>query len=95
MAEYIDREKIIDDFSKYGAFFTYGKDVCKAIISRIKIHPSANVAPVVHGEWVDTPNGIEIKCSYCKADWNVFENDTYRFIYCPNCGAKMKMEYDL
>lgn len=53
---------------------------------------SSDVAPVVHGEWVDTPDGTATICSYCKADWNVFDNDTYRFKYCPNCGAKMDLE---
>ena len=88
MAEYIDREKIIDDFSKYGAFFTYGKDVCKAIISRIKIHPSANVAPVVHGEWVKQDcqgdYGLCSECN-CRIPW-IPKN----YKYCPNCGAKME-----
>lgn len=60
-------------------------DACKAI----KTAPAADVAPVVHGEWVGTPDGTATICSYCKADWNVFDNDTYRFNYCPNCGAKM------
>lgn len=63
-------------------------DACKAI----KTAPAADVAPVVHGEWVDTPDGTATICSYCKADWNVFDNDTYRFNYCPNCGAKMDLE---
>lgn len=47
MAEYIDREKIIDEFLTDGAFFIYGKGICKAIISRIKLQPAASVAPVV------------------------------------------------
>lgn len=52
----------------------------------------ADVAPVVHGEWIDIPDGTETICSYCKAGWNVFDNDTYMFNYCPNCGAKMDLE---
>lgn len=63
-------------------------DACKAI----KTAPAADVAPVVHGEWIDIPDGTETICSYCKASWNVFDNDTYRFNYCPNCGAKMERE---
>ena len=63
----------------------YIADACKAT----KTAPAADVAPVVHGEWIDSPDGTATICSYCKADWNVFDNDTYRFNYCPNCGAKM------
>lgn len=46
-------------------------------------------APVQNGEWIDTPDNTTKICSYCKADWNVFDNETYRFYFCPNCGAIM------
>ena len=59
---------------------------------QIKAEKEIDAVPVVHGWWIDTPNGTETICSYCKADWNVFDNDTYRFNYCPNCGAKMDLE---
>lgn len=52
----------------------------------IKNLPTADVAEVVHGEWVD--NGIRdsmlSKCSVCG-----FPCGAYTFNYCPNCGAKM------
>ena len=69
-----------------------GLAIAKFFADQISNLPAADVTPVVRGEWVDTPNGTEIICSYCKADWNVFDNDTYRFNYCPNCGAKMERE---
>ena len=107
MAEYIDREKateIIKEKQKelcpvgrYGRNYVYGSDrekydVWEDIIDAVRNIPAVDVAPVVHGEWVDTPDGTATICSYCKADWNVFDNDTYRFNYCPNCGAKMDRE---
>lgn len=52
---------------------------------------SKDVTPVKHGEWIDSPDGTTTICSYCKADWDVFDNDTYRFNYCPHCGAKMDL----
>ena len=52
--------------------------------------PAADVAPVVHGRWVNTHSDSEfVQCSLCKypvyAAWNVTS-------YCPNCGAKMDEE---
>lgn len=52
--------------------------------------PAADVAPVVHGRWVNTHSDSEfVQCSLCKypvyAAWNVTS-------YCPNCGAKMNKE---
>ena len=49
--------------------------------------PSADVAPVRHGRWVNTHSDSEfVQCCLCKypvyAAWNVTN-------YCPNCGAKM------
>lgn len=50
----------------------------------------ADVAEVKHGEWVD--NGIQdsmlSECSLCG-----FPCGAYTFNYCPNCGAKMSVNY--
>ena len=43
-----------------------------------------------HGLWVDHIN--EMECSVCHTLWNYCDNDTHRFNYCPNCGAKMDEE---
>lgn len=54
--------------------------------------------PVRHGRWVEYPEclkyenaygDIDIVCSCCEAVFNVMDNDTDRFDYCPHCGAKM------
>lgn len=39
MAEYIDRQKLIDDFHTAGSCFVYG-DYIPAIVSRIKVQPA-------------------------------------------------------
>ena len=48
--------------------------------------PYADVAPVVHGQWVDNgiPDSILSGCSVCG-----FTCGSSSFFYCPNCGAKM------
>lgn len=94
MAEYIDREAALKRFEEIKQSGISLKDAIyiDGVMAVIETLPAADVTPVVRGEWVDTPNGTETICSYCKADWNVFDNDTYRFNYCPNCGAKMERE---
>lgn len=91
MADYIKREdaKIIlqrawieDPFRRQEAF-----DELNSI-------PSADVQPVVHGEWVNPPKrkenvgfrngfGIYYECSRCG-----FIED-YHTNFCPDCGARM------
>ena len=94
MAEYIKRKAALKRFEeiKQSGVFLKGAIYIDGVMSVIESLPAADVAPVVHGEWLDTPNGIETICSYCKADWNMFDNELYRFNYCPNCGAKMDLE---
>ena len=44
----------------------------------------------------DTPYFTEsnIGCSECLAMFNVIDNETERFDFCPNCGAEMRGEED-
>lgn len=48
-----------------------------------------------HGKWCE---GLEcysddfIVCSVCGESFNVLDNDTYRFDYCPKCGSRMDEE---
>jgi len=67
-----------------------GKPLRVVDASDIEAIPAADVAPVVHGKWIEHINDYE---NYC-------ECDTCRFIpdspldetnYCPNCGAKMDL----
>lgn len=55
--------------------------------------PAADVAPVVHGRWIDgaedfTCGNHNAECSICRCyvSWDGCDED---FNYCPNCGAKM------
>lgn len=67
-----------------------------AAFAEIRKLPAADVAPVVHGEWLrvdDDWNSLTtIQCPICSEEW-CFETDDdvslLSYKYCPNCGAKM------
>ena len=47
---------------------------------------------VKHGRWVQIgyDKALDrITCSCCEDYWNIEDNQTQYFNYCPNCGAKM------
>ena len=44
---------------------------------------------VVHGRWVEDTAYCNIACTECGHMWNIIDNCTETFNYCPNCGAKM------
>ena len=46
-------------------------------------------AETKHGMWMQDLD--DIVCSECKTYWNVFDDCTETFKYCPNCGAKMDL----
>ena len=99
MAEYIEREAIrnsvefIDWYSVYKGKLTAGAPntenalyKASSIYAVIDNAPAADVAEVVHGQWVDNgiPDSILNGCSVCG-----FTCGSSSFLYCPNCGAKM------
>jgi predicted RNA-binding Zn-ribbon protein involved in translation (DUF1610 family) len=56
-----------------------------------------NAAEVKRGGWVQDVYDMAmdmITCSRCQQKWNILDNDTHTFIYCPNCGAKMEVGSD-
>ena len=58
--------------------------------------PAADVAPVVHGRWVERQaphamGGVSTKCSACGKSVQYLGNPLN---YCPNCGAKMNREME-
>lgn len=55
--------------------------------------PAADVAPVVHGRWIEDSDYL--KCPECNVMvmWDfVFFDDIGNWNYCPNCGARMDGE---
>ena len=79
MAEYIEREAVIDLITRRYE----NPEICAQEINSI---PAADVAPVVHGRWVLFHSEIAGDIQYCSACEIGFAAKTD---YCPNCGAKM------
>ena len=87
MAEYIEKEALINSFRSCGA----SKDLIDSIVYRINLQEAADVAPVQYGQWE-----CQKPCPVCREDrfkgldadiWADWEPP-----YCPNCGAKMDEE---
>ena len=78
MDEYITRDEFIEavkDIPMWGSAAAMLADCI----------PAADVAPVVHAQWIEDGSGIII-CPECKRGYNLHAKYTH---YCPNCGAKM------
>lgn len=78
MAEYIERSAAIE-----AAKHAWAKGLEPS--QYIEALPAADVAPVVHAQWIDDWSGIII-CPECKRGYNLIAKYNH---YCPNCGAKM------
>lgn len=102
MAEYIERETILDAISEQRRFYLHerdgetdmeklyllwGSDNALTTMEDIMSDiPAADVAPVVHGRWEVDEFGR--CCSACK---EYIPDDFAPSEHCPNCGAKMDL----
>ena len=79
MAEYIEREAAIESLPV----------AWDSAIYALRNMPSADVAPVVHGRWIEQEKytfGVMYDCSICG---NRILDTGHSWKYCPNCGAIM------
>ena len=90
MTEYIEREAAVKVFNNFDAgradsppFTLLTPEEFAEYLYEL---PTADVAPVVHGRWVDNgiPDSMLSGCSVCG-----FTCGSSSFFYCPKCGAKM------
>lgn len=93
MARYIDADELLETIQQHdyllatrngsidNGMFTIG------IKQAVDEQPTSDVAPVVHGHWIqgydDSDIPIDFDCSVCNMP-NDWESD-----YCPNCGARL------
>jgi hypothetical protein len=85
MSEYIERSALLQSLKSSGVASDFA-------LYKISNFPAADVAPVVHGEWV-TIDGIS-RCSECEyiPAYDSAIDDLFYSPFCPNCGAKMDKE---
>ncbi len=95
MAEYFERKALIERFKELGlgenSFME--RIFADGVYSVLESFPSADVAPTVHGKWLDNERngyGWAFLCSNCGWVDGFPFNDRYK--YCPHCGAKMDKE---
>lgn len=101
MAEYIERDALIKELEerqgwqdqKAACVFKEGYDCgLEATLEDVKQAITADVAPVVHGEWIKSEEHKPwLTCSVCHdcyvdGEWV----DGHKWSYCPNCGARME-----
>ena len=90
MAEYIERQDAIE-----AAKHAWAKNLEPS--QYIKAIPSADVATVRHGDWMEwfpgdcalimTGEEMLYRCSCCDVKYS----DAEGYKYCPNCGARMDL----
>lgn len=84
--EYIERDAVVKLREEFW------KDRCDYMavrVTNIMNIPAADVAPVVHGEWMPYPSDAYMKCSICRMEYLKSKMPQVAG-YCPNCGADMR-----
>ena len=94
MAEYIERESLVRQIiCNMTGFIGAPDDVqkhdeqCNYAIDMIEDALIADVAPVVHGQWIYDKKAQRPYCSVCKGYFYGATNSPMS--YCPNCGTKI------
>lgn len=98
MAKYINREELAEWLKRIPLKdLSDGRGLCRIIMEEdfkraIRTIPAGtiiDVAPVVHGRWIEQEKytfGTMYDCSICG---NRILDNGHHWNYCPNCGAKM------
>ena len=93
MSDYISREAALKELLDWCVITGYGGLTKTDVIRAMENVPAADVAPVVHGEWIDmqppdADGNVQCWCSVCGAGELHAENQIVP--YCWKCGAKMR-----
>lgn len=95
MAEYIDREALLEAISKIGGSPLSEWDTV-GVVRLVANQPAADVAQVRQGHWVRVGDGTT--CSECLAGMKRTDGiqtewvDLSMMLFCPKCGSKMDKE---
>ena len=108
MKEYIERNQVIGRVKEYARFIydvdldnseefagdSKYENYCEGLYEATEIisyAPAADVKEVIRARWRGKPIAgySTVVCTNCNAR---YEENTGRWKYCPNCGAKMDLE---
>lgn len=96
MAEYIEREALIEDISELEVSGVFTEALKNEVLKIISEQATADVTEVKHGKWEDSARPYsyyQYKCNVCGCDEyrQTDRNGKCEIMnYCPNCGAKME-----
>lgn len=87
MDGYITKDQAIHAIEQVTRPECFIEDTRKNFAKIIEKLPAADVAPVVHGEWLSGRTFLEnAVCSNCKTTYEAYYS---KYQYCPRCGSRM------
>lgn len=94
MPKYIDTEKFLEDNKEFADREFIHPRIQTTLRDLVDDAPAADVAPVVHGHWIVTDNGVNGKtadCSVCGSHFVYFKGHLQidKMPGCPKCLSKM------
>ena len=96
MAIYMDADallKHLNDYALQESSFPFNRKAFYAILDCMKAvieQPTADVAPIVHGEWIPQDmTYTKFMCNQCNS-----KNHSGHEKFCPNCGADMRKKVE-
>lgn len=96
MPKYIELKKALQRFEEIKKSRTLLKEAVylDRVMTVLETIPAADVAPVVHGEWMRYSRTLWHYCSVCLEDALMSKSTGTEVLssFCPHCGAKMDLE---
>lgn len=93
MPGYIELEKALQKFEEIKKTRTLlnGRFYLDGVMAILETIPAADVAPVVHGEWMRYSRTLWHYCSVCLEDALMSKSTGTEVLssFCPSCGAMM------
>lgn len=92
MAEYIDKEQLLDFIQMIPIDLGYRE--IEDVKQFVKEIPAADVVERKTGKWINYLEDGFVECPFCKSATNC-DGDIAELHYCFNCGAKLEGDDDV